>query len=110
MDYFGDDEAALRNAAEELPKWFERERKDVERERDLYQREMALREKIVPTITEEYVDKKEAALERQIREYTRLLMQLKTKRSQWGAEIGTAFRPACSPEIGNRGQGTGDRV
>ncbi|MGO9272131.1 MAG: hypothetical protein ACLQOO_18020 [Terriglobia bacterium] len=93
IDYFGDDEAALRNAAEELPKWFEQERKDVERERELYQREMAIREKAVPNLTEEYVDKKEAALERQIREQTRLLIHLKTKRS----------------EIGNREQGTGNR-
>src|SRR5208282_4705477 len=82
IDYFGDDDAALRNAAEELPKWFEQERNDVERERELYQREMTIREKAGPTLTEEYVDKKEACLERQIREHTRLLMQLKKTRSE----------------------------
>jgi len=88
MDYFGDDEAATGKAAEALPKWFEQERKDVEQERELYHREMTVRETAGPNLTEEYVDKKEAALERQIREQTRLLVQLKTKRLQWGAETG----------------------
>jgi len=101
MDYFGDDDAAMGNAAEELPKWFEQERKDVELERDLYQREMTHREKAVPNLTEEYVDKKEAALERQIREHTRLLMQLKKTRS----EIGKGEQG----KTGNREQGTGNR-
>ncbi len=93
IDYFGDDEAAMHKACEELPKWFEQERNDVEQERELYHREMTIREKAGPNLTEEYVDKKEAALKRQLREHTRLLLQLKTKRS----------------EIGNKEQGTGDR-
>src|SRR5271157_1266859 len=100
MDYVGDDEAAMGKAAEELPKWFERERKDVEQERELYHREMTIREKAGPNLTEEYVDKKEAALERQIREHTRLLLQLKTKRP----EIGNREQ-----EKGNREQGIGNR-
>ncbi|HMD98657.1 MAG TPA: hypothetical protein VKM93_15165 [Terriglobia bacterium] len=91
IDYFGDDEAAMHKACEELPKWFEQERNDVEQERELYHREMTIREKAGPNLTQEYVDKKEAALERQLREHTRLLLQLKTKRS----------------EIGNKEQGTG---
>ncbi len=100
MDYVGDDEAAMAKAAEELPKWFEKERKDVGQERELYRREMTIREKSGPNLTEEYVDKKEAALERQIREHTRLLLQLKTKRS----EIGNREQ-----EKGNREQGIGNR-
>ena len=78
-------------AGEELPKWFKQERSDVERERELYQREMTMQGNAGPNLTEEDVAKKEAALERQIGEHTRLLLQLKTKRSQWS-------RPSGEPE------------
>jgi hypothetical protein len=90
-DYFGDDEAASHKAGEELPKWLKQERSDVERERELYQREMTMKGNAGPQLAEEEVAKKEAALERQIGEHTRLLLQLKTKRSQWS-------RPSEEPE------------
>jgi hypothetical protein len=79
-DYFGEDEAARDKAGEEF--WFQQERSDVERKRQLYQREMTMKGNAAPNLTEEEVAKKEAALERQIGEHTRLLLQLKTKRSQ----------------------------
>jgi hypothetical protein len=101
IDFFGSDEAAAERAAQELPKWMARERRDVEQERDLYQREMALRSNAGPNLTEEQVAKKEAALERQIGEQARLLLQLKSKRAQW-------WRPE-EQGIGNREQGTGNR-
>src|SRR5271157_6389122 len=102
IDFFGSDEAAAAKAAQELPKWMAQERRDVEQERDLYQREMALRSKAGPTLVEEQVAKKEAALEKQISEQTRLLLQLKLKRSQW-------WRPPEEQGIGDREQGTGNR-
>jgi hypothetical protein len=84
LDYFGEDEAARHKACKKLPQWLAQERSDVERERELYQREMAIGGNAGPNLSEEEVARKEAALERQIREHTRLLLQLKTTRSQWG--------------------------
>jgi hypothetical protein len=101
MDFFGSNgEAAAEKAAQELPKWIAQERRDVQQERDLYQRETALRGNGGPNLTEEQVASKEAALARQIGEQTRLLLQLKTKRLQWGS------RPE-QPGTEDRGQGTG---
>jgi hypothetical protein len=84
LDYFSEDEAARHKACRGLPQWLAQERGDVERERELYQREMAISGNAGPNQSEEEVARKEAALERQIREHTRLLLQLKTTRSQWG--------------------------
>jgi len=84
IDLFGSNgEAAAERAAQELPKWIAQERRDVERERDLYRREKTLRSNAGHNLTEEEVARKEAAIEKQIGEQTRLLLQLKIKRSQW---------------------------
>jgi hypothetical protein len=91
IDLFGDDKGAAAKAGAELPKWIAQERSDVEREHDLYRKEWEIKANAGPSLTEEEVAKKEAALERQIREQTRLLLQLKKTRS----------------EIGNREQGRG---
>jgi len=88
------DDAAAEKAAQEFSKWIAQERRDVQQERDLYRREMDLRAKGGLNLTEEQVASKEAALAKQIREETRLLLQLKAKRGQWGEF---------------RGQGTGKR-
>jgi hypothetical protein len=113
------DQAAAEEAALELPKWIARERHDVEQERDLYRREMDLRSNAGPNLTEEQVARKEAALERQIGEQTRLLLQLKAQRPKWwlppeapktstaserGADrapdVATAPGPVPSPTVG----------
>jgi hypothetical protein len=106
IDYFGDDEAAMRKACEELPKWLERERKDVEQERDLYQREMTIKGSVRLNLTEEQVSAKIAAYERQVREQTRFLIQLKTKWPEDGpsdeapsSEPASSDQPATAPGI-----------
>ena len=96
-----DDKAGAERAAQELPKWIAQERRDVQQERDLYQKEMGLRAAAGPALNEDQVAKKEAALEKQIREQTRLLLQL--KRAQF-REQGTGDR-----EQSQEKQGTGDR-
>jgi len=93
IDLFEDDKDAAAKAEVELPKWIAQERSDVERERELYRQEWELKANAGPNLTEEEVAKKEAALERQIRDQTRLLLQLKKARS----------------EKGNREQGVGDK-
>ena len=104
IDLFEADKQAAAKAEEELPKWIAQERGDVERERDLYRREREIRANAGPNLDEEQVAKKEAALEKQIREETKLLLQLKTKRSQWGAPSEAApdsqLEPS-SPSSGN---------
>ncbi len=112
-----DDKAGAEKAAQELPKWIAQERRDVGQERDLYQKEMGLRA-AGPTLNEDQVARKEAALEKQIREQTRLLLQL--KRAQFreqgtgDREQGTGNREQrTGPEdqgTGNRGQGTGPSI
>ncbi len=94
IEMFEDDKDAAAKAEAELPKWIAQERSDVERERELYRQEWELKAH-GPSLTEEEVAKKEAALEKQIREQTRLLLQLKKARSQQGR--------------GTREQGIGDR-
>jgi len=81
-----DDEAGAEKAGLELPQWFAQERRDVQLEQELYRRESALRAQ-GPNLTEEQVAAKEAALQRQIAEQTRLLLQLKSKRSLWPAQF-----------------------
>jgi len=96
IDFFCTDDAAkAEKAAQELPKWIAQERRDVQQERDLYQRETALRGNGGPNLTEEQVAAKEAALARQIGEQTRLLLQLKASRAKWASQ--------------REEQGTGDR-
>jgi hypothetical protein len=96
IEFYGPDEAAAEKALLELPKWIAQERRDVQQERDLYQREMAIRGNGGANLREEQVAPKEAALERQIAEQTRLLLQLKTKRSQWGS------RPEAESAVGSQ--------
>jgi hypothetical protein len=96
----GSEGAKSEKAALELPQWIAQERRDVQQERDLYQREMALRGRGGLSLTEEQVASKEAALAKQIREETRLLLQLKAKRGQWGS-------PAEKQETGYGGQEAG---
>jgi hypothetical protein len=95
IEMFGDDKDAAAKAEAELPKWIAQERRDVEQEREFYRQEQEIKANAGPNLTEEEVAKKEAALERQIGEQTRLLLQLKKARSQQG--------------IGKREQGIGDR-
>ncbi|MGO9272208.1 MAG: hypothetical protein ACLQOO_18590 [Terriglobia bacterium] len=83
IDIFEDDNDAAAKAEAELPKWIAQERSDVEREREVYRKEREIKANAGPNLTEEEVAKKEAALEIKIREHTRLLLQLKTTRSQW---------------------------
>ena len=118
MDLFSDDQEATARAIQELPQWIAQERRDVEQERDLYRQEMALRNSAGPTLTEEQVMRKEAALERQISEQSRLLLQMKLQRTKWWREEGTGNREqgrsskepgettiAARPNSGNREQG-----
>jgi len=91
-----DDEAASEKAGLELPKWIAQERRDVQQEQELYWRESEVRAK-GPRLTEEQVAAKQTELERQIAEQTRLLLQLKSKRSLWPAQF----------EAGEAAAGTG---
>jgi len=81
MQLFEEDEAAREKARQELPQWIAQERRDVQQERELYQRERALKKKGGPKLVEEQVEAKEAALDRQIAGQTRLLLQLKSNRA-----------------------------
>jgi hypothetical protein len=86
IQLFDDDQAQCQKARQELPQWIAKERSDVLEDRELYHREVALRRFDVPSTPEDEVAAKEALLERQIAEQTRLLLQLKSKRSLWGRE------------------------
>jgi len=108
IEMYEDDEGAAAKAEVELPKWIAQERRDVEREREFYRQEQEIRANAGPNLIEEEVAKKEAALERQIGEQTRLLLQLKKTRSEIGnREKGTGDRE--QEKTGNREQGKGDR-
>jgi len=80
------EEDQCQQARQELPQWIAKEKSDVQQDRELYQRERALRRFDIPSAPEDQVAAKEAALERQIAEQTRLLLHLKSKRSLWGVE------------------------
>jgi hypothetical protein len=110
-----DEEGAAEKAALELPKWIAQERRDVQQEQDLYRREWELRTK-GPNVTAEQVAAKEAALERQIAEQIRLLLQLKSKRSLWpsqfeagetaaGGGAGAQAGTVAQSEDGSQGKG-----
>jgi hypothetical protein len=86
IQLFDDDPAQCQKAREELPQWIAEERSDVLDDRELYHREVALRRFDVQSTPEDQVAAKEALLERQIAEHTRLLLQLKSKRPLWGRE------------------------
>ena len=79
---FGKDPAAAAKAQAELLGWIAQERKDVEQERDLFRRQSEIEANAGPRLSEEEVSRKEATLERQIRDDTRLLLQLKAARSK----------------------------
>jgi len=79
IQLFDDDQAQCQKARQELPQWIAKEKSDVLEDRELYHREVALRRFDAPSAPEEQVAAKEAALERQIAEQTRLLLQLKSK-------------------------------
>ncbi len=85
-ELFDDDEAVCEKARQELPKWIAQERSDVEQDRELYRRELTFKAASQPPLPEDKVATREAALDRQIAEQTRLLLQLKSKRSLWGSE------------------------
>ena len=101
---FSDDEAPVISdkAWEELPRWIAQERRDVQREQELYQREVALLTQR-PNFPEKELQARETALDRQIAEQSRLLLQLKSKRSLWALQreadeaAGPATAPANSP-------------
>jgi len=80
-----DRSSVLTNAKRELPQWIAQERRDVQREQELYQREMMLRTRR-PHLSEKELAAREAALDRQIAEQARLLIQLKSKRALWANE------------------------
>jgi hypothetical protein len=82
---FDDDEAVCAKARQELPNRIGQERSDVQQDRELYYRELSLQAK-TGAVSEEKVATKEAVLERQIAEQTRLLTHLKSKRSLWGSD------------------------
>ena len=84
-ELFDDDEAVCEKACQELPNRIGQERSDVEQDRELYYREVSLKAKS-GALSEEKVAAKEAVLEQQISEQTRLLTHLKSKRSLWGSE------------------------
>ncbi len=114
---FDDDEAVCEKARQELPNRIGQEKSDVQHDRELYYRELGLRAKARSYLPEEKVAAKEAALERQIAEQIRLLLQLKSKRSLWAAEseAGEAFRSGTSvapvkPGHGQDGHATNSGV
>lgn len=73
-------EAADAEVKVKLLAWIRREREDVAREQELYQREQNLRTRR-PNLPEKQLLAREAALDRQIADDARLLLQLKSKRS-----------------------------
>jgi len=118
IEMYEPDKQAAAKAEVELPKWIAQERRDVEQERELYRQEQELKAKR-PSLSEEEVAKKEAALERQIRDQTRLLLQLKKARSQWPAGLsgaqpnGAQATPSQVPEAStgaNKSEGNADGV
>jgi hypothetical protein len=108
IQLFDEDQARVQEARQELPKWIAKEKTDVEQDRELHRREMALRRYDGPATTEDEVAAKEARLERQIVEQTRLLLQLKSKRFPWGPapETGEAGGSETQPVESLSGSGT----
>jgi len=86
IQLFDDNEAVCEKARHELPNCITKEKSDVEHDRELYHRELRLRAKARSYLAEDKVAPKEAALERQIAEQTRLLLSLKSKRTLWAEE------------------------
>ncbi len=110
---FDDDETVCDKARQELPSRIGQEKSDVQRDGELYHRELSLQAKARSYLPEDKVSAKEAALERQIADHTRLLLQLKSKRSLWAAEcevgasgggLGSSTEPEAPPS------GNGDAV
>ena len=105
IQLFDPDQAQCQQARQELPQWIAKEKSDVQQDRELYHRELALRRFDLPSTPEDQVAAKEAALERQIAEQTRLLLQLKSKRSLWGsAGQADASGGQSSPETITQGE------
>jgi len=96
IDLFGNDETAAAEAEAELPKRIAQERSDVAEERDLFRQESEIKEKVDLGLPEEEMSKKEAALEKQISEHTRLLLQLRTARlkMEWLTMAARASKPS----------------
>ncbi len=90
VQLFDDDQAVCEKARQELPKWIGQEKADVEQDLELCRRELTFRAASKAALPEEQVASKEATLDRQIAEQTRLLLQLKSKRSLWGSESQTS--------------------
>jgi hypothetical protein len=109
IQLFDDDEAVCEKARQELPKWIAKEKSDVHEDRELYQRQWALRGYEGP-LPEDQVAAKEAALERQITEQTRLLTHLKSKRTLWGEEIEAAEPSVSGDQTFQNAQDDGGRA
>jgi len=103
--FSGKDQQAAEKARLELPQWIAQERRDVQLEQDLYRRQSEL-EARGPRLSEEQVSVKEAALQRQIAEQIRLLLQLKSKRSLWPAQF-EAVAAAETASVAGHGAGRG---
>ncbi len=111
VQLFDEDEAVCEKARRELPKWIAQERSDVQQDRALYQSELSLQRKVNANLPEDRVVAREAALERQIVEHTRLLLQLKSKRSLWEAEPeGEEAAATKDSETGKSGNGSGPNI
>ena len=81
-----------------MPKWIAQEKSHAQQDRELYRRELvATRDSGGPSVPDEQTAAKQAALNRQIAEQIRLLLQLKSKRSLWGSES-EAEEPAASAD------------
>jgi hypothetical protein len=87
IELFDDDQARCQKARQELPRWIAKEKTDVQQDRELYHRELALRRFDAPSTPEEQVAAKEAALERQIAEQTRLLTPVEVQAVPVGTRV-----------------------
>jgi hypothetical protein len=76
----------VRRPGKSCRKWIAQEKSDVEQDRELYRRELMAKAASRPPLPEDQVYTREAALDRQIADQTRLLLQLESKRSLWGAD------------------------
>jgi hypothetical protein len=86
IQLFDDDPTLCEKARQELPKWIAQEKSDVQQDLEFCRRELAIRRASGPALSEDQLAAREAALDRQIAEQTRLLVLLKSKRALWGSE------------------------
>jgi hypothetical protein len=109
IQLFDDNEAVREKARQELPKWIAQERSHAQQDRELYRRELeATRDTRGPSVPDEQVAARQAALNRQIAEQIRLLLQLKSKRYLWRSEPEGA-EPAASGDLTTENLQSSDR-